>query len=464
MSDVATTGLLDRAIRRITTVWRDMAASVGGEPDESLEAQMRACLGGRGGEVSARNRSAKLAQTYQGLDEAGRKHFLRTLAGFDSDADAVAHAYADVEKAVDPADRAIATAELRLALEPPRLKLLTQFTSIPDGRKFLVDMRAFLLKTRKDDRLLAALEADLRGLLSAWFDIGFLELARIDWNSSAALLEKLVDYEAVHAIRSWRDLKNRLDSDRRCYAFFHPRMPGEPLIFVEVALVKGLAGSVQSLLDEKAPVQDPREADTAIFYSISNCQQGLAGISFGNFLIKRVVEVLSAEFRNLKTYATLSPLPGFRRWLDEKLTADEPGLLSADEAASLGSAMPTAAGPASLAAILAKRGWWREAGLRKTAEPILVRLCARYLLAESAASNKRRARDPVAHFHLSNGARVERITMLGDTSEKGAKESATLMVNYLYDPAKIEDWHEDYAGEGKRNASTTVRKLARGWG
>jgi malonyl-CoA decarboxylase len=464
MSDVATTGLLDRAIRRITTVWRDMAASVAGEQDESLEAQMRAALGGRGGEVSARNRSASLAQTYQGLDEAGRKHFLRMLAGFDSDADAVAHAYADVEKAADPADRAVATAELRRALEPPRLKLLTQFTSIPDGRKFLVDMRAFLLKVRKDDRLLAALEADLRGLLSAWFDIGFLELARIDWNSSAALLEKLVDYEAVHAIRSWRDLKNRLDSDRRCYAFFHPRMPGEPLIFVEVALVKGLAGSVQGLLDEKAPVQDPREADTAIFYSISNCQQGLAGISFGNFLIKRVVEVLSAEFRNLKAFATLSPIPGFRRWLDEKLAADEPGLLSADEAASLGSAMPTQSGAASLAAILAKRGWWREAGLRKTAEPVLVRLCARYLLAESAPANKRRARDPVAHFHLSNGARVERITMLGDTSEKGAKESATLMVNYLYDPAKIEEWHEDYAGEGKRNASTTVRKLARGWG
>jgi malonyl-CoA decarboxylase len=465
MSDAATTtGLLDRAIRRITTVWRDMASSVSGEPDEPLEAQMHACLHGRGGEVSARNRAAKLAQTYQGLDEAGRKHFLRTLAGFDSDADAVAHAYNDVQKAVDPADRAVATAELRQALEPPRLKLLTQFTSIPDGRKFLVDMRAFLLKIRKDDRVLAALEADLRGLLSAWFDIGFLELTRIDWNSSAALLEKLVDYEAVHAIRSWRDLKNRLDSDRRCYAFFHPRMPGEPLIFVEVALVKGLAGSVQGLLDEKAPVLDPREADTAIFYSISNCQQGLAGISFGNFLIKRVVEVLSAEFRNLKTFATLSPIPGFRRWLDERLAGDARDLLSADEAASLGSAMPAETGAASLAAILAKRGWWREPGLRKTAEPVLVRLCARYLLAESAAANKRRARDPVAHFHLSNGARVERLTMSGDTSEKGAKESATLMVNYLYDPVKIEEWHEDYAGEGKRNASTTVRKLARGWG
>src|ERR1700733_6202955 len=461
MSDIASPGLFDRAIRRINTIWRDMGAGV---EDVSIAAQMRACLNGRGGEVSARNRAAKLAETYLELDVAGRTEFLRTLASFDSDAEAVATAYAAVQAAADPAELATATAAMRRALEPPRLRLLTQFTSIPDGRKFLVDLRGSLLQARGSDKLLIALDGDLRGLLAAWFDIGFLELQRIDWNSPAALLEKLVDYEAVHAIRSWRDLKNRLDSDRRCYAFFHPRMPGEPLIFVEVALVKGLAGSVQGLLDEKAPVQDPREADSAIFYSISNCQRGLAGISFGNFLIKRVVELLSAEFRNLKTFATLSPLPGFRRWLDEKLAAAEANLLSADEAASLGSAMPAETGAASLAAILAKRGWGREVGLRKPAEPVLARLCARYLVAESAPANKRRARDPVAHFHLSNGARVERVNMLGDTSEKGAKESATLMVNYLYDPAKIEEWHEDYAGEGKRNASTTVRKLARGWG
>lgn len=458
MSDIAAPGLLDRAIRRITTVWRDMAAGV---EDESIAAQMRACLAGRGGEVSGRNRAAKLAETYQRLDEAGRTEFLRTLAGFDSDADAVAGAYAAVQAAADPAERATAKAALRRALEPPRLRLLTQFTTIPDGRKFLVDLRGFLLKVRRDDKLLAALEADLRGLLAAWFDIGFLELHRIDWNSPAALLEKLVGYEAVHEIRSWRDMKNRLDSDRRCYAFFHPRMPGEPLIFVEVALVKGLAGSVQRLLDEKAPLLDPREADTAIFYSISNCQQGLAGISFGNFLIKRVVEELSGEFRNLKTFATLSPIPGFRVWLDETIAADQPGLLSDEESASLSSAMPARSGEQALAAIVAKRGWWREVGLRKTAEPVLLRLCARYLLLET--NRGKRASDPVAHFHLSNGARVERLNMLGDTSEKGAKESATLMVNYLYDPAKIEDWHEDYAGEGKRNASTTVRRLARGW-
>ncbi len=456
MSDVASAGLFDRALRRITSVWRDMAAGVG-EEDESIEAQVRACLRARGGEITARNRAAKLAQTYLALDDAGRKHLLRTLASFDSDPDAVAAAYTAVQSAKDPAERATAQANLRRALEPPRLKLLTQFTTIPDGRKFLVDLRAFLLEHRKEDPLLAALESDLRGLLAAWFDIGFLELQRIDWSSPAALLEKLVGYEAVHEIRSWRDLKNRLDSDRRCYAFFHPRMPGEPLIFVEVALVKGLAGNVQRLLDEKEPVLDPRAADTAIFYSISNCQRGLSGISFGNFLIKRVAEELSTEFRTLRTFATLSPIPGFRRWLGTKLAANEPGLLTEEEAGAIRAVVPGEdTGTAALATLLSRRGWYRDAALVRAVEPALVRLCARYLLVES---NGRRALDPVAHFHLSNGARIERINMCGDASEKGAKESATLMVNYLYDLAKIEDWHEDYAGEGRRNASTGVRRL-----
>jgi malonyl-CoA decarboxylase len=224
-------------------------------------------------------------------------------------------------------------------------------------------------------------------------------------------------------------------------------------------------------------VQDARSADSAIFYSISNCQKGLAGISFGNFLIKQVVELLEAELRGLQRFATLSPIPGFRGWLDPLLDGGVPGdgsggvsdglsaaaldLLTAEEAASLVSAMPAKNGRLALAAIMARRAWWREPGLSKTAGPVLERLCARYLLHESAG---KRARDPVAHFHLSNGARIERINLHGDTSEKGAKESATLMVNYLYDPARIDEYHEAYAGEGKRNASAAVRRLARGTG
>ena len=461
----ATSGLFDRALRRITGVWRDMAQAVGREEDDSLDAQMRACLAGRGGEVSARNRAAKLAQTYLTLDRAGRRAFLTTLAAFDSDPQAVAAAYEDVRAAADPAARATAKAKLRRVLEPPRARLLTQFTAIPDGMKFLVDLRAELRVLMDGDPLLAALESDLRSLLTSWFDVGFLDLRAIDWNSPAALLEKLAGYEAVHGVRSWRDLKNRLDSDRRCYAFFHPRMPAEPLIFVEVALVRGLADSVQTLLDPKAPLVNAREADTAIFYSISNCQRGLAGISFGNFLIKRVVEVLSGELRNLKAFATLSPVPGFRSWLDVQLARPTGELLPEEEASTLRTAAPPSGpapetGEAALAAILAARGWWRDATMRKAAEPVLLRLCARYLLVESRGN---RALDPVAHFHLTNGARLERIMPLADVSEKGFKESAGIMVNYLYDPARIEEYHEDYAGEGKRNAATVVRRLARGW-
>jgi malonyl-CoA decarboxylase len=457
-------GLFDRAIRRITTVWQGMAASVSNDGDESIAAQMRACLDGRGGEVSARNRAAKLAQAYLALDEEGRTAFLHTLATLDSDPAAVATAYDRLTATDDPAERATATAALRRALEPPRVRLLTQFTTIPDGMKFVVDLRATLLARVKGDPYLAAMDSDLRALLANWFDVGFLELVRIDWSSPASLLERLVGYEAVHEIRSWSDLKNRLDSDRRCYALFHPRMPAEPLIFVEVALVKGLAGSVQRLLDKKAPLLDVKNADTAIFYSISNCQRGLAGISFGNFLIKRAVAVLGEEYRNIKQFATLSPIPGFRKWLDARLAEQDSGLLSGEEGTGLTALLPEEGRPESgvlaLKAILARRGWPRDAAMVKVLEPVLTRLAARYLLVES---NGKRALDPVAHFHLSNGARVEKLTLLADTSEKGIKESATLMVNYLYDPAKIEDYHEDYAGEGKRNATTVVRRLARGW-
>ena len=466
MSDItAPTGLFDRAIRRITGVWRDMADRVSTDEDQGIASQMRACLDARGGEVSARNRAAKLAQTYLTLDAEGRKGFLRDLASFDSDPEAVARAYEAMRSATDDAERATAKVRLRRALEPPRVRLLSQFTTIPDGMKFLVDLRATLLELTRADPYLAALESDMRGLLASWFDVGFLELQRIDWNSPAVLLERLVGYEAVHEIRSWSDLKNRLDSDRRCYALFHHRMPSEPLIFVEVALVRGLADSVQRLLDKKAPLLDPKEADTAIFYSISNCQRGLAGISFGNFLIKRVVELLGTEFRNLKTFATLSPIPGFGKWLGARLAEGDPALLNEEEATSLRAAAPGGAsaqetGAQALGAILKQQGWFRDPALQKAAEPVLVRLAARYLMVEARGS---RALDPVAHFHLSNGARVERIMVGADTGGKGVRESATLMVNYLYDPAKIEEYHEDYAGDGKRNASTALRRLARGW-
>ncbi|MFM7610116.1 MAG: malonyl-CoA decarboxylase domain-containing protein, partial [Alphaproteobacteria bacterium] len=239
MSDITIeAGLMNRAMQRVASLWRDLAWVVqrSPQPASDFAEEFRACLEARGGEVSARNRAAALAERYRGLDEAGRLGFLRALAAFDSDGVAVTRAIEKLGTAPDAALRAIALAGLRRALEPPRLKLLTAFAAIPDGVKFLVEMRAELLRLKDHEAPLQALETDLRGLLASWFDVGFLELRAIDWKSPAALLEKLVQYEAVHRIRTWRDLRNRLDSDRRCYAFFHPRMPDEPLIFVEVAL------------------------------------------------------------------------------------------------------------------------------------------------------------------------------------------------------------------------------------
>ena len=336
-SEVTRASLLNRTMYNLREAWREMADWREGlfaatpspnlpEKDmDALKDQMRDCLEARGGEVSARARAANLGRIYLSLNAQGRKRFLQILAReFDIDHKAVNKAVTALQKAGDNhGERAKAERALRQALHPPRLRLLTQLNALPDGFHFLVDLRAELLMWRKDDPTLAALERDLLSLLVSWFDVGFLELRRISWESPAALLEKVIAYEAVHPIKSWDDLKNRLSADRRCFAFFHPRMPNEPLIIVQVALVHGIADNVQTLLDESAPVIDPTEADTAIFYSISNAHEGLGGISFGNFLIKRVVDELTHEFKNLKTFATLSPIPDFRHWLDGKL--NEPG-------------------------------------------------------------------------------------------------------------------------------------------
>jgi malonyl-CoA decarboxylase len=264
---------------------------------EQLRGQLRECAEGLGGEVSARGRAARLAESYLRLNDEGRQRFLKLIAlEFGPDPKKVEKAHAAYQKAVGTAEQWKAEAALRGAMRSSRIRILTQFNAIPQGVKFLVDLRADLLRYLEQDKELAVLDRELESRLSAWFDVGFLELQRITWHSPAALLEKLIEYEAVHEIRSWADLKNRLDSDRRLYAFFHPRMPAEPLIFVEVALTDHLADNVQALLDEHAPVFDNRKADTAIFYSISNTQVGLRGVSFGNFLLKRVIDDLQRDF------------------------------------------------------------------------------------------------------------------------------------------------------------------------
>ncbi len=466
------TSFLDRTIRNLKTGWRSIAGTAYDAtaatarphlPDEDLEivrAQMRACLDNKGGEVTARAEAAKLGQVYLALDDTGRQRFLSLMAQeFNTDPEAVDAAIDAVQLAEDDTDRRDSEHRLRQALEPPRKRLLTQFNALPDGVKFLVDMRAELLRYARTDKTLKALERDLREILISWFDVDFLELKNITWDDTpAAVLEKLIEYEAVHAIAGWEDLKNRLDSDRRCFAFFHPRMPEEPLIFVEVALVNGIAGNVQDLLDETAPLQNPDAADTAIFYSISNAQQGLAGISFGNFLIKRVVGQLREDLPNLRTFSTLSPVPGFRKWLDGLYAEGEPKLLLPAERKALKTATGTKTGTKGLLKdIVTRADWHTDNATAEAVRPILMRLCARYLVEEKRTGN--RAMDPVAHFHLSNGARVERINWLGDTSEKGMAQAAGMMVNYLYDLGRIDDNHEAYRAGKKAAVSSTVRGL-----
>lgn len=456
-------GLLDR----LRGAWRDLAGTLGASngsaidatDTETLRARMQDCLEGRGGEVSARARAALLGRSYLGLDDKGKLRFLRLLADeFGNDPAKVDAAMAAVSKADGRAARLTAERKLCEALESPRMRLLTQFSTLPEGVKFLVDMRAEILNFSRSDPAMGAFESELKELLAAWFDVGFLELQRITWRSPALVLEKIASYEAVHAIKSWQDLKNRLDSDRRFFAFFHPRMPDEPLIFLEVALVRGMAGNIHDLLDEQAPVGDPARADTAIFYSISSAQRGLAGISFGNFLIKRVVDDLSREFPNLKTFATLSPIPGFRAWLNKKLAEGEDGVLSKAELRMIGTAARQMGATGGLKELLGT-SWRKNADIAEKLESPVTRLAAAYLV---ETTKNGRALDSVAHFHLTNGARLERLNWLGDVSEKGMAQSLGLMANYLYRLGDIESNHEAYSGRGRVVTSSTIKALAGG--
>lgn len=477
MTDTATAeSLLDRTLRNIRTAWTDFSDStryyLSGAPRPDLPGddlakirqQMLDALEAKGGEVSARARAAELGRSYMALNATGRHRFMALLAEeFGPDRAQIALAIEAVQKAEGEEARRRAERKLREALVPEWRRLLTRFNGLPEGVKFLVDLRAELMTMAKDSAELADLDADLRDLLAAWFDVGLLELRQITWDAPAALLEKLIAYEAVHKIRSWEDLKNRLDSDRRCFAYFHPNMPHEPLIFVEVALVDGMSDAVNTLLDESAPSTDPRVANTAIFYSISNAQRGLAGISFGNFLIKRVVDVLEHEFPNLKTFATLSPIPGFRSWYKGALEEGNGPALTATERRALLQALgldDDGVSDADLVeAALGREDWWQQSDLADALKAPMMRLAARYLT--TAKRGKGTVRDPVAHFHLSNGARMERLNWLGDPSANGLRQSFGMMINYLYKLGDIDENHEAYSDDGRIALSSGLRSLTR---
>jgi len=327
---------------------------------------------------------------------------------------------------------------LQRAVEPPRQELFRRLNTAAGGTGVLVEMRRRLLKTFAERPHYAGIDADLAHLLGSWFNRGFLVLQRIDWRTPALVLEKLIQYEAVHAIQGWPDLRRRLQADRRCYAFFHPALPEEPIIFIEVALTRGMSARVQPLLELDSPVADPASANCAIFYSITNCQEGLRGVSFGNLLIKQVAEDLGREFRRLKTFATLSPIPGFRKWL-AAMAGGRPQL-------------------AELLARLEAPRWFEDRAVAKEMQRQLVRLCAYYLLHPKQGAEPL---DPVARFHLGNGARLEKLNWLGDTSVIGMRRSAGLMVNYVYRLEDLERNHEAYAKDRRIVASRRFEVLAR---
>jgi malonyl-CoA decarboxylase len=370
---------------------------------------------------------------WQGLDERCRDEFFEVLARtYSPSPEAVARAAASYH--ADPSPEHLQ--QLQDAVEPPRQELFRRLNMAQGGTAALVAMRGLLLKKLKANPAWRTIDADLMHLLRSWFNRGFLRLQRVDWRTSAMVLEKLIRYEAVHAIEGWPDLRRRLEADRRCFAFFHPQLPDEPIIFIEVALTRGMSAQVQPLLDMRSPVAATGAADCAVFYSITNCQEGLRGISFGNLLIKQVAEDLKREFPNLRRFATLSPIPGFRAWLAKKaLSEEDKQVVAAIE------------DPA-----------WHLGEIPEALKTLLMRLCAHYLL---RAKQGDEPLDPVARFHLGNGASLDRINWLADSSEHGMSRSAGLMVNYVYWLAELEHNHEQYFKNHSIAASPGVERLAR---
>ena len=430
-------------------MWKDIVASLAAAGQGFLDrrAAERPCTDIRDlcralvrtkGEASVVTLARSTLDAFGGLDAAGRDaffEFLRTELG--ADPDAVEAAIERYRLSSDPD----AAAVLSAAAEPRRQELLRLMNTAPDGTRDILSMREALLEAIDRRPELKPVDDDFVHILRSWFNRGFLEIHRIDWRTPALVLEKIIEYEAVHQVLDWDDLRRRLQADRRCFGFFHPSLPDEPLIFVEVALCRGLADSVTELLFGE--VEANVDADTAIFYSISNCQRGLTGISFGNFLIKQVVHELAGEGIGLRRFATLSPIPGFRRWLVRE--AKEGRLVNGRDGSGValdGFESPGRTGAAAPGEHL------KEA---------LMRHCARYLLHAKRGSYPL---DPVARFHLRNGARLERLNWMADPSPSGLAQSAGLMVNYVYDESAVVANHEAFVNEGRIAHSRAVASLA----
>jgi len=441
MANAFFSDLLSTISERGRTLLRRASPAEDGQDASELVELCEALLSGRG-EASGTAMAREVLDRYHHLDAAGRLTFFQALArDFGPDRGKLLQAIESWRAQANGDD----ASDLHFASEPRRQELIRRLNRAPGGTGELVSMRTDLLSLTKGNKELAALDRDVVHLLSSWFNRGFLVLRRIDWSSPANILEKIIRYEAVHEIRDWDDLRRRIDPiDRECYAFFHPALPDEPLIFVEVALTEAIPGAIAPLLAEKREFVPAERARTAVFYSISNTQRGLGGISFGSFLIKQVVEELRRELPKLDNFVTLSPVPGFMQWVKEAkdvpVTDEERTLLEG----------------------LDRPGWVENAELTAQLRAVLEPLAAHYFL--KARTSKGRMIDSVARFHLGNGARLERINWLGDLSPKGLRESAGIMVNYLYRLEDIEKNHEAYANNGEVIASSAVKKLLKGEG
>jgi malonyl-CoA decarboxylase len=418
----------------------DLSALIGTGEQETLEGLCHALVSSRG-EASGVALARRILDRYQDAGEEERDLFFSLLA---SDFRPSSEEVESAAKAYLSSPTPQTLNELMRSVESPLQELLRRLNLAPGGTAALVKMREELLGRLKEKPEFTPIDRDFVHLFSSWFNRGFLVLARIAWSSPASILEKIIDYEAVHEIKGWDDLRRRLDPhDRRCFAFFHPALVDEPLIFVEVALDTGIPTSIHALLESDGPENADPEPSVAVFYSISNCQEGLRNISFGNFLIKQVVEDLTKDIPSLRTFVTLSPVPGFKSWLFRAFETGEFSYLSDPQR--------------KLLAKLQAEGWPDNEQDQDLLRPVMLAAAAHYFLLAKDRNGK--PLDPVARFHLGNGARLDKINWLADTSEKGLRQSFSLMVNYRYDLKDIERNHEAYVNQGAIAASKPVRSL-----
>lgn len=449
-------GVSRKTIEKIINTWSKtnnatptVKPDISDEDSERVRNLIEECISDdRTGDISRHAKSVHLAFIYINLNSTGKEHFLNILAeNFDIDTDAIYENILMLKEASSDVEKISIEQRLRGLLVPPRVSFLKKIISLPNGFIFLKDMRQDLLPLIKTSPRLQKLDEDIKCLLKNYFDVNLLSLEHVSWHSPAALLEKLAESEAVHTIRSWKDLKHRLLYDKKVYAFIHPKMPYEPLIFVEIAFTFGLAPSIQKLLDRKSKPIDPQDADTAIFYSISNAQKGLRGISYGNFLIKRVVVELRNQYKNLKTFSTLSPIPTFIKWLKPYLKEGNDDLMKKKHRDAIIKYTGSNNAAIGLLELLSVENWHENEEVCKLIKKPLLKICTHFLL--DVKRKGTRAYDPVTNFHLSNGAKIAQINWLGDTSENGIKQSAGILVNYKYKLNKIASNHEEYRTTGK---------------